>query len=452
METQAIQNKKQDETIFKKLIKLFIPIFLELLLINLLSSVDTLMLSNYNKLCVNAVGTAQSTISLLTSLIVICSNGVAILVGQFLGAKKDKEAKDVLAQGVIFNLFLGILLFLIFFFLSDYLLKLVNTSDTFFGYAKTYIRIYAIALPFQAITQVVGADFRAHEKPIYLTIISIISNFINVGLNYLLIYGIWIFPELGIKGAAISTVVSLIFKTISIVILEIIIIKDKVFTFKVDKNILGSILKIGGPSALENISYTLFSFVLLAALNLLTDVEIGSRVFINMVLGYTLIFSSSLGNSNSILVAYYVGAHEYEKAKKLTLRVCLVGLGIMVTLISLLNIFGRPLFTLITNDKTYVDIIVKILPLLFILEIGRCTNIVVISAQKSAGDVIFPLVLGLLSMSIIMAGGSWLFSKTFELGLVGIILAQSLDEFVRGIVSFIRWLSNGWMKHSLIKE
>ena len=55
-------------------------------------------------------------------------------------------------------------------------------------------------------------------------------------------------------------------------------------------------------------------------------------------------------------------------------------------------------------------------------------------------------------MSIIMAGGSWLFSKTFELGLVGIILAQSLDEFVRGIVSFIRWLSNGWMKHSLIKE
>ncbi len=90
-----MQNKKQDKTIFKKLIKLFIPIFLELLLINLLSSVDTLMLSNYNKLCVNAVGTAQSTISLLTSLIVICSNGVAILVGQFLGAKKDKEAKSL---------------------------------------------------------------------------------------------------------------------------------------------------------------------------------------------------------------------------------------------------------------------------------------------------------------------------------------------------------------------
>ena len=131
-----MQNKKQDKTIFKKLIKLFIPIFLELLLINLLSSVDTLMLSNYNKLCVNAVGTAQSTISLLTSLIVICSNGVAILVGQFLGAKKDKEAKDVLAQGVIFNLLLGILLFLIFFFLCDYLLKLVNTSDTFLGMQK----------------------------------------------------------------------------------------------------------------------------------------------------------------------------------------------------------------------------------------------------------------------------------------------------------------------------
>lgn len=431
---------------------LFIPIFLELLLMNLLTSVDTLMLSNYDKLCVNAVGTSNSTLSLLTCLLIISSNGVSIIVGQFLGAKKDKDAKEILSQGVIFNFLLGIILFIVFFVFAGPLLRLVNTNDDFFELAKTYIKIYSFALPFQALNQVIAANFRAYGKPFYMTISSIASNVLNVFLNYLLIYGIWIFPEMGIKGAALATVISFIFKSVLAITLELKILKCPIIPRKADRFILTGIVKIGGPSALETVSYTLFSFILMAALNKLTNIEIGSRVYINLVLSYIMMFSSSLSNANAVLVARYVGAHKYKEAKMLTLKIASIGVSFVVVLVTLLNLFGRQIFMIITNDQDYVDVIIKVLPLIYILEIGRSINLIIISAQKSSGDVVFPLILGLSCMSIFMAGGAWIFAIGLKWALAGIILAQALDEFVRGIVSLTRWLTNGWMNHSLIKE
>lgn len=437
---------------FRKILILFIPIFLELLLINLLSSIDTIMLSRYDELCVDAVGTASSTLSLLTVLIVISSNGVAITVGQFLGGEKKEEAKGILSQGVFFNFFLGLVLMMIFFFGNGLLLKLANTPDAFYDLAKQYMRIYAIALPFQAITQVIAANFRAYGKPFYMTIVSILSNGINVLLNWLFIFGIGIFPELGIQGAAIATVISLAFKTVVGIILNAVLIKSPIFPRRIDGKVLLAIVKIGGPSALESFVYCSANFILVAALNGLSNPEITSRIYINLVLGYIYMFSSALASSNSIFVARYVGAHEYKEAKKVTIKTTLLGLSVILTLVTLMLILADPLFTVIAGNSTLNDRIKSVLPIVYLLEIGRCINLIVINAQKSAGDVIYPVVIAIISMFLIMAGGSWLFAHTFSMGLAGIILAQALDEFARGILSLIRWLRNSWMNKSLIKE
>ena len=440
------------ENVFRKIVFLFIPIFLELLLVNLLSSVDTLMLTRYNELCVDAVGASNSTQASLTTLLIISSNGVSIVVGQFLGAGKNKESKLILAQGVFFNFCLGLLLMVIFFFGNGALLKMANTKEEFFEYAKSYMRIYSVALPFQAITQVINANFRAYGKPFYMTIVSILSNLINVLFNWLLIFGVGIFPELGIAGAAIATALSMMFKTFCGILLNHFILKCPLIPRKIDHRILGAIIKIGGPSALETVTYSLCAFSLTAALHTLPVEEVTSRVYINLVLGYIYMFSSALAASNSIMVARYVGSHHYQEAKTLTLKVTLVGLSIIIFLVSMINIFEEPLFTLIANGDAYNPIIKRVLPMVFILEIGRCVNLIVIGAQKSSGDVLFPLILAIVSMVIVMAGGAWIFAVVFKLNLSGIILAQGLDELVRGIISLIRWFSGKWMNKSLIKE
>ena len=59
---------------------------------------------------------------------------------------------------------------------------------------------------------------------------------------------------------------------------------------------------------------------------------------------------------------------------------------------------------------------------------------------------------GLISMFLVMAGGAWLFGHAFGLGVFGIFLAQALDEFIRGIISLIRWFSNKWQNKSIVKD
>ena len=404
-------------------------------------------------LCENAVGTAGSTLSLLTVLLIICSNGVSIVVGQYLGSKKIDTAKRVLPQGILFGTLLGLFLMIVFAFGSPALLKMSNAKPEFFNLAKDYLSIYAFCLPFMAITAVISANFRAYGKPIYITIFSVVCNIFNVFFNWLFIFGIGPFPEMGIKGAAIGTVLAFILYAIIVIILNYIVLKCPLIPRKIEKNILSSIIKIGLPSALETFAYTMAAFIVLAAVNKLPLGEIPVRGRINMILSYIYMFSSALAASTSIIVARLVGAKDYDKAKRLALITTAVGLTIIVLLVTVLLLIQRPLFLLIdSKDTAILDLIRKVLPIVYLLEIGRCVNLIIIQSQKASGDVIFPLVIGLISMFSVMAGGAWLFAHAFHLGVFGIFLAQALDEFIRGIISFIRWLSNKWQNKSIVKD
>ncbi len=441
-----------DKDVFKRMIKLFFPIFIEFLLIILLTTADTFMLSRYDELCVDAVGTANQAIQLLQIFIIISSNGVAIVVGQFLGAKKEDDAKRVLSQGVIFNLILGIILMTIFLLSSKFLLKLINAKDDFFSLANDYMIIYAIGLPFLAVSQVIYSNFRAYGKPLPMTIVSLISNIINVILNYFLIFGIRIFPELGIKGAAIATLASIIFKFVMGIILNKKMIGSPLLSRKIDKEILKDVMRIGAPSAFESIFYTISQFILVAALNLLSNDDITAKVYLNTILQFSLMFYNALGSTNQVIVANYAGSHEYDKAKRITIKVALFAESVLIVLVTFMVIFVRPLYGIFTSNEGVINSAAKVMPLIFILESGRCLNYVVLSAEKSAGDVIFPLVMGIIVMFTVGASGSWLLAHVFKMGLAGILLAQGLDEFIRGICAVIRWFSNKWQNKSIVIE
>ena len=225
---------------FKSIIVLFIPIILDLILNNLFSTVDSLMLIRYDEthFCEMAVGTAGSTLSLLTVLVIICSNGVSIVVGQYLGARKPDTAKRVLPQGVLFNLILGLLLMLVFAFGSPLLLTLSRAKPEYFDLANEYLSIYAYALPFMALVAVISSNFRAYGKPIYITIVSVLCNMLNVLFNWLFIFGVGPFPELGIKGAALGTLFAYLALAITVIVLNYLVLKNPLIPRKIDKNIV----------------------------------------------------------------------------------------------------------------------------------------------------------------------------------------------------------------------
>ena len=446
------QNKERKTTI----LTLGIPIFIQLMLFNLLSTVDTLMISEYNEAFIISMNNASSIIHLLNVLLSICSTGVGIVIAQYLGAKKNLDAKIAFNNGLLFNLFLSIILFLVLFIFKKQLLTLISCPEEYLENAMKYISIVSLGMPLNALINILSTNLRVHKKPGVITIVAIFSNVANVFLNYLLIYGNCGLPELGIEGAAIATVTSQIVMVLLGFILTPIILKDRVYKLTISFKHLYQILSIGLPSALESFCYTFSSLFVTAAINQLTEAEMLARTYINIIALYIYQFSIAFGSANSILVGHLVGEGNYIAAKKRTFSSYLVCFPILLILIIIINIFGDNVFSLITKNiddpLTVKNFALMILPWLFLYETGRCINLIFINALKAAGDVIFPLISAIICMFLFSSLGSWVLGIYLNLGFLGIFLAQALDEVVRAILMLVRWINNKWMNKSIVNK
>ena len=105
---------------------------------------------------------------------------------------------------------------------------------------------------------------------------------------------------------------------------------------------------------------------------------------------------------------------------------------------------GSPILSIFTDDPKIIAIGLPVLWAIVITEPGRAMNIVLMSSLKSAGDVRFPVIIGMISMWGIAVVLSYVLGVHFGLGLLGIWIAQGADEWFRGCFAFRRWLSKPW--------
>lgn len=438
------------------LLMLGIPIFIQLLLFNLLSTVDTLMVSNYNEEYVISMNNASSIIHMLNVLLNICSVGVGIVISQYLGAKKEEDATKAFTIGIVFNVGLSLFLLLFLLIFQRQLLTLINCPQKNINDAIKYISIVALGMPLNAAANIYATNLRSNKKPYIITLVVLCSNLLNVFLNWVLIYGVGIFPELGIQGAAIATICSQALTLVLAILLTPIILKKKIYDKQLSLPHLWQVLKIGLPSALESFCYTISSLFVTAAVNKLTKAEMLARTYINMILLYVYQFSIAFGQANSILVGHNIGERNYKQAKERTFSSWLICFPILMILIILLNLFGKDIIYLIVKDFDDSDQIIKfatlVLPWMFIYEAGRSVNLIFINSLKASGDVIFPLISAIFSMFIFSSLGSWVLGIWCHLGFLGIFIAQALDELARAVVMVIRWQSDKWQNRGIIKK
>ena len=193
----------------RQLLKLTWPLFLEMILFSIIGSVDTLMLNNYDTHAMGAVGNVNQILGLFQVLSNIITAGTGILLAQYIGAGRSLKEKQPLVMGaLLINTLLGVIFSLAAVFGTDILLELMGVNPEHREYCAEYMRIVGGFLWVQMLTMTFSTVIRCHGKTTASMIFSVLMNVVNVGLNALLIYGLWFFPQLGVSGAAIATAVS----------------------------------------------------------------------------------------------------------------------------------------------------------------------------------------------------------------------------------------------------
>lgn len=431
------------------------PIFIEVLLHMLMGNADILMLSQYSDDSVAAVGVANQILFMLIVMFGFIATGTTILVAQYLGSKNREIAAEVTVVSIGANLIFSVAISILVFLFSSKLLLLMDLPPELLSEADSYLKMVGIFSFVQALVITMGATIRSYGFTRDAMYVTIGMNIINVIGNYLFIFGPFGIPVLGVEGVAISTVTS---RALGLIVITILLFKrieeplpfKKIFRLPVSH--LKNLLKIGIPSAGEHLSYNTSQIVITYFIVMIGTEALTTKVYAQSLMMFIFLFSVAISQGTQIMIGHQIGAGKVEEAYKRCIKS--LRLAILISILTAIPIafFSDTLLGFFTDNPDIIALGGTLILFTVILEPGRSFNLVVINALRAAGDVRFPVYIGILSMWGVSVTVSYVLGIHFGFGLVGVWIAMILDEWLRGIIMLYRWKSRIWVTKSFVHE
>lgn len=429
------------------------PIFVELVLQILVSNVDQIMISRVSEKAVAAIGNVNQIMNVLVITFSVVTMAATILISQYLGSRRYDKISEIYSVAVYSNLLFSVIISALLLIFSNNIFELIRLPQELMGDAKLYLSIVGGGLFLQGLFMTYAAIFRSNGLMKQGMFVSAFVNLINIVGNFILIYGLFGMPKLGIAGVAISSVVSRFVGVILIIYMFKTHIKGKIslkYMIPFPKETFKKLMLIGLPAGGESISYNASQMVILTFVNMMGTMAVTTKSYVAILTWFTFLFGSAVSQGNQIRVGYLMGAGKTEETHSIVLKTLKPATLVGIVIATILFVFSDLFLGVFTSNKEILQLGKAILFIDIFLEIGRSFNMVIIRGMQGAGDIKFPITIGILSMWIIATGLGYVFGITFSWGLQGIWIAMMLDECIRAIIFYIRWQKGYWRNKTLI--
>ena len=430
------------------------PMFMELFLNILLNNIDTVMLSHYSENAVGAVGNCNTVMFMVIILFNIIATATSVVVAQYLGAKQYDKMNTIYSLAFVVNLIVGIVLSIALVSLRGTIMSILNVPDVMRPYAMSYIAIVGGGMFLQACYNVMLQILRCNGHTKVGMYISIVINLINIVGNYLFLYGPLKYLDLGVKGVAISTVTA---RVIALIIAITFFYRKQIgrislqYLFPFPGKLLGKMIKIGLPSAGENLCYNMYQMVLLSFINRMGTDSVNARVYCNSLISFAMCFSNAAAMATQIIVGHLVGAGKEQAAYKRVFSTLKVSLPITIGLSTANWLLSRFTLHIFTSNEVIIQLAFYIMLVDIFIEIGRCLNLTLVSSLKAAGDYVYPLIVGMFTMWGLGATIGYTLGIWAGIGVAGVFMGTATDECIRGLIVLGRWKSKKWVGKKIVE-
>ncbi|OZB96681.1 MATE family efflux transporter [Paenibacillus sp. XY044] len=430
------------------------PIFVESALQMFLRTSDTFMLSKVSDGAVAAVGVANQIIMFAVLMFNFVALGSAVVISQYLGARRQHEIGRLAGSSLALNFLFGLLVSIIVMMLSGPLLRIFDLDPSLFGQAKKYLLIAGGALVIQALLTAVTAMIQSHGLTRQTMVVTIGMNVLNIFGNYLFIYGPGGFPKLGVVGVAISTAFAqCVGLAVNLVLLRkaagVYIRWNDLFVWS--REHIEKVLRVGVPSSAVSLSYSANQFVTTAFISSLGASVLATKIYTQNIMFFVMILAVSLGRGGQIIVGQLVGAGQREEAYKQVIRNLIRSELITLAAVAVLTLFRQPLMKLFTTDPDIIAMGAALLLLSFLLEPGRNFNVILERSLQAAGDARSAMIVSITVTWLFSVPLTYLLGIHWGYGLYGIWAAFIADEWLRGILLWVRWRSKAWQRKALVQ-
>lgn len=453
MKPQALTIQKvqaKSEKSHPSLFALTWPIFIEISLYMLMGSADTLMLSQYSDNSVAAVGVSNQLLNLLIVMFSFITTGTTIVIAQLLGASRKQEATQVAYVSLGTNFLISFVISLLMFVLAVPILHMMGLSSELMPDATVFLQIVGLLSFIQALIMTYSAILKSYGFTRDTMYVTIGMNLLNVAGNYLVIFGPFGFPVLGVMGVALSTSFARLIGLTAMIL----IVRHRIglrFSFKrmfyIQRTYLKKLLKIGIPSAGEQLSYNGSQMIITLFITFMGTQALAAKVYTQNLMMFIMLFGAAISQGTQILIGRLIGAKEFDAAYRRCMKSLYWAIAISLLSSTALSLSSTHLLTFFTSNSEIIQIASLLLILTIILEPGRSFNMVIINSLRAAGDAKFPVYMAMISMWGIGLPIAYLLGIQLEMGLIGVWISFIVDEWVRGIFMYRRWRSRVWTEY-----
>ncbi len=338
-------------SVFKNIVYFSLPYLLSYFLQTLYGMADLFIIGQFNGVdSITAVSVGSQVMHMLTVMIVGLAMGATVMIGQSIGAGQKRDAANIIGNTISLFMLVSAAATGLLLILAKHIVTAMSTPSEAVSGTIVYLTICFIGIPFITAYNIISSIFRGlgdSKSPMYFIAAACV---LNILLDYLFIGAL----RLGPAGAALGTTLA---QTVSVIIAFIVIRKKKTgltllkSDFKPARRIMGKILKIGIPVALQD-GFIQISFIVVTVIANRRGINDAAAVgIVEKIIGVLFLVPSSMLSTVSALSAQNIGAGKHDRAA-LTLRYAAfiaVGFG-LVTAIAI-QFFAEPIIGIFTKEK-----------------------------------------------------------------------------------------------------
>lgn len=433
--------------------KLIIPLIIEQILALTIGLFDTMMVSQCGQSAVSGVSIVDGINVLIINIFSALATGGAVVAAQYIGMKDIQKSCHSAKQLLLTITGLSLIIMVLCILFHNSLLNLIfgNIETEVMKNANIYFFYSALSYPFIGLFNGAAALFRSMGNSKVAMMNSFYMNVCNVVLNYMMIF---IF-QMGVRGAAIATLLSrMICACIILYMLlnkEHLIHIDSYLKSNVDWIIIKKILQIGIPNGLENGMFQMGKILVQRLVSTFGTAAIAAHAVAFNLTGIAIVPGMALGLAMLTVIGQCIGANDYQQAKYYTKKLTSISYATTSLTAILMFVFARNILGFYALPQETTNLAVNMVRL-------HCTFDIFIwplaftfpNALRASNDATYTMIVSTFSMWTFRFGLSFVFAWGLNMGVIGVWWAMIVDWIFRAVMFMVRYKSDKWMNRKLI--
>lgn len=462
--SRALPESVTNKDLYGDIIRIAWPSFVELILTQLASMVDLMMVGSIGgsehaelgTMALSAVGLTTQPKFLLMAAFIAMNTGVTAMVARSKGIGDKEKANLVVRQGMMFS-FLATLVISILgiIFSRQMVIFMGGEEEQVIAWATIYLQIQLAGFATMALTSTITASLRGVGDSKTSMIYNLIANAVNVVFNWLLIYGNLGFPEMDVAGASLATVIG---QLVAFIMAMTVILRGNGFLklelkkgFLPHPQTLEDLLNIGIPSMIEQLLMRVGLIIFSITVASLGTVAFATHQVCMNIQALSFMTGQAFAVSATTLMGQSLGRHRTDMAQAYCSRTQRLGIGVGLILTVLFVTLGGPIVSLYNSSSEVIEMGTQIMLVVAFVQPFQASQFILAGGLRGAGDTKATAVIITLTTMILRPGLAIILVRE-GFGIYGAWVALALDQLLRSLLVYLRYRSGKWKLIKLKSE